>query len=244
MTFEFYSFRFEFRAVDAIHFPHGKAGNTVRGAFGSIFRKIACVPQCNDVRTCELRASCPYARMFEPGAIEGGPSGLADWPRPFVFRAGHLGGHTINPGEKFHFDVNVFDMRDPALAYFVLTFAQLAREGIGPRRGRAQLIASYVLSDAGVVGDKVFDGETFLLKDPPAPISVGLEGVPGGTRRVSVRFRTPTELKGSEECDGRPEFGVLFARIRDRVSTLRSLYGAGPLEIDFRGMGSGRREYG
>jgi CRISPR-associated endoribonuclease Cas6 len=27
---------------------------------------------------------------------------------------------------------------------------------------------------------------------------------------------------------------VLLARARDRVSTLRSLYGAGPLEIDFR----------
>jgi hypothetical protein len=28
----------------------------------------------------------------------------------------------------------------------------------------------------------------------------------------------------------------LLARARDRVSTLRSLYGAGPLEIDFRGL--------
>jgi hypothetical protein len=52
-------------------------------------------------------------------------------------------------------------------------------------------------------------------------------------RRVRVRFMTPTELKGAD----RPEFSVLFSRIRDRVSTLRALYGAGPLEIDFRGMG-------
>ncbi|HML16367.1 MAG TPA: CRISPR system precrRNA processing endoribonuclease RAMP protein Cas6, partial [Bryobacteraceae bacterium] len=35
----------------------------------------------------------------------------------------------------------------------------------------------------------------------------------------------------------RPEFGTLFARIRDRVSTLRALYGDGPLEIDFKSMG-------
>jgi CRISPR-associated endoribonuclease Cas6 len=51
--------------------------------------------------------------------------------------------------------------------------------------------------------------------------------------RIRVRFVTPTELKGADQ----PEFGVLFARIRDRVSTLRALYGDGPLEIDFKAMG-------
>jgi hypothetical protein len=51
--------------------------------------------------------------------------------------------------------------------------------------------------------------------------------------RLRVRFVTPTELKGTE----RPEFGVLMARIRDRVSALRELYGAGPLAIDFKSFG-------
>ncbi len=51
--------------------------------------------------------------------------------------------------------------------------------------------------------------------------------------RLRVRFLTPTELKGAE----RPEFGVLLARIRDRVSTLREMYGDGPLAIDFKALG-------
>lgn len=34
-----------------------------------------------------------------------------------------------------------------------------------------------------------------------------------------------------------PLFGILMARIRDRISTLRALYGAGPLEMDFREFG-------
>jgi hypothetical protein len=51
--------------------------------------------------------------------------------------------------------------------------------------------------------------------------------------RVRVRFITPTELKGAAE----PEFPVLFARIRDRVSTLRALYADGPLPIDFKATG-------
>ncbi len=56
--------------------------------------------------------------------------------------------------------------------------------------------------------------------------------------RVKVEFLTPTELKGSDGAD----FGVLFARLRDRISSLRALYGEGPLEIDFRGMGDRARQ--
>jgi len=35
----------------------------------------------------------------------------------------------------------------------------------------------------------------------------------------------------------RPEFGLLFARIRDRISTLRALYQGGPIGIDFKAIG-------
>jgi hypothetical protein len=55
--------------------------------------------------------------------------------------------------------------------------------------------------------------------------------------RVRVRFLTPTELKSAGVIAPRPEFAILFARLRDRISTLRAFYGAGPLEIDFRAMG-------
>jgi hypothetical protein len=68
---------------------------------------------------------------------------------------------------------------------------------------------------------------TEILRLPIEPVSQAV-------RRARVRFVTPTELKGVGHTDSRPEFGALFARIRDRVSTLRALYGSGPLNIDFR----------
>ena len=52
-------------------------------------------------------------------------------------------------------------------------------------------------------------------------------------RRIRVDFLTPTELKNAPL----PSFDMLFARLRDRISSLRALYGAGPLEIDFKAMG-------
>jgi hypothetical protein len=64
------------------------------------------------------------------------------------------------------------------------------------------------------------------------------DGAPDGIgaahrARLRVRFLTSTELKGTDA----PEFGPLMARIRDRISTLRALYGAGPLDLDFRAFG-------
>lgn len=236
MDFRLYPLRFSFAARESIHFPRGKPANILRGAFGEIFRRIACVPHCPGARECEIRASCPYARMFEPAALGSGPSGLADWPRPFVFRAGHLDGVTVERGGRFFFDLNLFDMRSPAIAYLVLTFAQLAREGLGPRRGRADLLEVARLNESGELLAALYNGNS-LAQEGVKPIELSLDPETGAVERVRVGFVAPTELKSGDELAQRPEFGILACRIRDRLSTLRELYDQGPLEIDFRGFG-------
>jgi len=211
-TFDLFALRFRFTACEAIHFPAGKSGNILRGSFGRIFKKLACSPECNDARQCSNRGACAYARLFEPASLSNdGPSGLHDWPRPFVFRASHLDGVTIPKGGDFEFGLNLFEMREPAIEHFARAFSELAREGLGPGRRQAVL--------------ESIEGREALRLSLEANQDAG---------RVRVTFVTPTELKGSE----RPEFGVLFARIRDRVSTLRALYGAGPLDLDFKDMGA------
>ncbi len=240
-TFSFYPFRFCFQAADPLYFPPHRSGDIIRGAFGTIFRKLACVPECRNARACPLRGACPYARIFEPSAIAPGPSGLADLPRPFVFRAAHLDGRTVQPGEEFHFELHIFDLQQPALPYFVRSFQQLAHEGLGPRRGRAELLRVHQLDAGRRPAAEVFDGRAFPLGGTLPPLELSLEPHPTPVRRVRVHFRTPTELKQAGASAPRPEFGVLFARIRDRLSTLRALYGPGPLAIDFRGMGERAR---
>ena len=195
MTFELIRLRFHFRAAGSLYFPPGKAGNTLRGAFGMLLRQTAEAPE--------------YARIFEPKAVTG-PSGFADSPRSFVIRAAHLDGQTIPPAAAFYFDAHLFDLRGDRRPLFVAAFARLATEGLGPGRGRAELIS--------------IDQEN---------VAVDLDGSPEPATCIRVQFVTPTELKGAV----RPEFPILFARLRDRISTLRTLYGPGPLDIDFRAMG-------
>jgi hypothetical protein len=234
MRFEFYPLRFEFIARGSLYFPPRHAANILRGALGVIFRRIACVPGCPEAGTCEdsrvcgIRQSCPYARVFEPVAQGTGPSGLADWPRPFVFRARHLDGKTIQTGQSFHFDLHVFSLDSQTLAYFILTFAALACEGLGPQRGKAELrrVLSLCASDENAaIQPTSLDLNPDFTRSFPAP------------RKIRVDFHSPTELKHENRIAQRPEFPVLFARIRDRIGTLRTLYGPGPLEIDFQAVG-------
>ena len=211
-TFEFYRFRFHFHALDRLHFPPGKTANVVRGAFGAVLRDT--VPR-------EI-----YRRLFEPGASLGEtPSGLADWPRPFVLRVAHLDGLTIPAGDSLFLDAHVFDLHQPAFEHFRAALAKLADKGLGPGHGRAELTGA---------------GQLDLSGNPQAtqqPSVLSLDPEPSPVHSVTVRFRTPTELKAQGGIAGKPEFAILFARLRDRISTLRSLYGEGPLEIDFRAMG-------
>lgn len=220
-----YPLRLEFAARDTIRFPAGKPGNALRGAFGHVFRRNVCDPACSDARTCEQRATCPYARIFEPAATDAGPSGLADWPRPFVFRAGHLDGKTVPAGGSFHFDLHLFEMREPAIQHFTRAFAMLAKEGLGPGRGRAELTA---------VRQVAFDGS---LTDPGPPLELSLEPPDKDVEHLRVEFLTATELKSGKHLAERPEFRVLFGRARDRVSTFCSLYQDRRLDLDFRGLG-------
>jgi hypothetical protein len=184
MTFDLIPLRLHFVAPSPIHFPQGSAANLLRGALGNALMKTA--PDA-------------YARRFAP-EFAGGPSGLRDAPRPFVFRAWHLNGLSIAQGGPFQFGVNLFETRDEAVDLFAKAFE--GRFGIPTLEGRG-------------------------------PLHLPIESMATGVDRVRVRFLTPTELKGS----GRPEFVTLLARIRDRVSTLRMLYGDGPIDINFRSLG-------
>jgi hypothetical protein len=241
MRFQFFPLRFEFIALDSLFFPPGNAANILRGALGIIFRQIACRPDCRDTSTCEARQSCPYARVFEPARSAAdkapGPSGFNYRPRPFVFRARHLDGRAIQPQESFHFDVHVFSLDPAVLAYFVLTFAELAREGLGPRRGKADLQCVRRLASESLPEQLLYQGSTTAMTGSIEPVSLDLDPAASAPNRIRVEFLSPTELKHEREIASRPEFPILFGRIRDRISTLRALYGPGALAIDFRGIG-------
>lgn len=185
LTFDLLALRFYCVAPAPIQFPIGQPANVLRGVLGATLKRTA---------------PSDYDRLFAPKSA-GGPSGLADAPRPFVFRVRQLNGRSVALGETFDFELNLFDLRDETVDSFVRGFSALARV------------------------DRV-ERKAVSLSLDPAPAPVG---------KARVEFLTPTELKVGDRIATRPEFPILFGRIRDRLSTLSALYGNGPLPIDFSG---------
>ena len=134
-----------------------------------------------------------------------------------------------------------------------------AGNGAGPS-GLADRPRPFVLRCAALNGRIVQPGESFcfglhLFDAAPAletiseafnrwaivdslerrQVSLDLRPRPDPVDRIRVEFLTPTELKAKGQSPIR-DFSSLLARARDRISTLRSLYGAGPLDVDFRGL--------
>jgi hypothetical protein len=192
LTFDFYPLRLHLSAQRRIQFPVGNPANILRGSFGATLKRVA--------------SAETYARIFEPKSLAG-PSGLADPPRPFVFRARDLDGRVVAPGEAFHFDVNVFDVAGDSVSCFIQVFGELDW-------AKLQRV------------DRADEPERLSLDPRPAPVS-----------KVRIEFLTPTELKSKDQIADVPEFPILFGRIRDRLSTLSALYGRGPLAIDFAALG-------
>jgi len=163
-----------------------------------------------------LRDTAPeeFERIFSPRAPGRGPSGLADLPRPFVLRSRHLDGADFEAGQPFGFDAHLFDVRQPLAEVFTTAIAEMGRRGIGEAAGRAAL-------------------------DGAEPAAITLSLAPGlqPIGVCAVDFLTPTELKSNDGLAGQPLFPVVFARVRDRIATLQSLYGERPFDLDFRGMG-------
>lgn len=195
MTFDVDSYRIRLRARGPLSFSQAGPGNLLRGAFGSA-----------------LRRTSAYTRLFQPVSAPG-PSGFADPPRPFVFRASYLAGRSYASGELFCFEMNFFERH----------------EGIA--QDLAGAFALFAKADLESV-------------EASAPISIPLQHGSDRVEQLRIEFLTPTELRAGSDgtlLAAPPEFAALFARARDRVSTLRSCYGPGPLEIDFRAMGERAR---
>ncbi|MEO5924021.1 MAG: CRISPR system precrRNA processing endoribonuclease RAMP protein Cas6 [Bryobacteraceae bacterium] len=86
--------RFSFVATRAFTFPT-PASNKLRGAIGNNLWE---------------REDDAYGRFFGPTRATG-PSGLADPPRPFVLRAAHLDGSSLQRDGEFYFDLHLFDFQ-------------------------------------------------------------------------------------------------------------------------------------
>ncbi len=221
------------------------AGATLRGGFGHVFKRTVCVWRPGDCPRCLLKHTCSYPYVFEtappPGAVK--LRGLEQIPRPFVLEPPDGGrDRPYLPGEQLAFRLVLVGRAIDYLPYFLLTFTELGRAGLGTGRGRFTVAEVYAEGRTGErliytaaegvlrnAGDRL-TGADFAADPFPPPEAAG------GPFRFAVHFRTPTRIRNDGAIREEVSFQDLIRALLRRISSLCYFHCGRELSVDFKSL--------
>lgn len=161
--FRLAKFRFTVCAKEHIRFPNYK-GSAFRGGFGYTFKRVVCVIRDKKCDDCLLKQKCIYSYIFETPPPEDAEM-LRLYPKvphPFVIEPPITEKQTFEPGEEFSFHLILIGNAIDYLPYFIYTFTELGKQGIGQGRGKYDLIQVEGI-DTGDNAVQIYNNKTQTL---------------------------------------------------------------------------------
>ena len=124
-------FRFYCQALVPLFLPTYK-GSALRGGFGNVFKQVVCIEKNQDCLRCMLRAKCSYSFIFETPPLGETGKNTNYFPHPFIIEPPLTPQQNYQPDEEFAFNLLLIGRAIEYLPYFVYTFDELGRKGLGP----------------------------------------------------------------------------------------------------------------
>lgn len=266
-TFRLAKFRFTVGAKGRICFPPYK-GSVFRGGFGYAFKRIVCVVRNKGCDGCLLKQKCIYSYIFETPPPEDAKM-LRLYPKvphPFVIEPPAPEKQTFAPGEEFSFHVILIGQAIDYLPYFIYTFTELGKQGIGQGRGKYELlhVEGMGLENESV---RIYDNKTQTLTNQYPIIQANQidvnspkthkEVIPqsnppyqGGTKggvedtsqgrnhnnKITISLQTPLRLRFDGHITDKIEFHILIRNLLRRISSLSYFHCGEKLAVDFKGL--------
>ncbi|MFQ6052026.1 MAG: CRISPR system precrRNA processing endoribonuclease RAMP protein Cas6 [Candidatus Hydrothermarchaeota archaeon] len=239
-NFRFQKFRFFLRPLEDIELSSFK-GATLRGGFGSAFRRIVCLkrdlPGC---QACPLKKVCVYSFIFETSPSENSTKlrKMKDIPRPFIIEP-PLDGRNIFSGEDYlSFNLILIGRAIDYLPYFIFTFEELGKRGLGKGRGKYEFDRVEVSRpESQDKAEIIYSGKDKIICDSFEPIKIEkilTQSSSINSNIISLKFLTPTRIKFNNKLLGSPEFHHLIRALLHRISALSYFHCGQELEVDFK----------
>jgi len=226
MIIRYQKYKFTIEATEPLALPDYK-GSTFRGAFGNAFKRVVCALKRNDCRECLLKTRCVYVYVFETSPPEGtdimGMNKYEAVPHPFVIEPPVESKRAYNNGDILHFNLILAGKGIDYLPYFIYTFEELGKIGIGKGRGKYKFL-SLEDGDEPVysIEDKVFrntaPGELHVQEDFKTGSDTHSDSGPEDT--ITIRFLTPARIKHQRSLAVELEFHVLIRSLLRRLCLL------------------------
>jgi len=129
------SFSFNLKALEPIILPSYK-GSTFRGGFGYAFKRVVCAIKDKECTDCLLKERCVYSYVFEtpPPSDTKIMRKYKVAPHPFIIEPPPERRRGYKPDEEINFRLILIGKAIDYLPYFIYTFDELGRIGIGKGR--------------------------------------------------------------------------------------------------------------
>ncbi len=233
MNIDVGKYEFVLEAVDPIILPSFK-GSTLRGAFGSVFRRVVCIVRDKECAECLLKSRCVYSYIFEtpPPPDTKVMRKYEAAPHPFVIEPPAESRRGYKPGDEIAFGLTLIGRAVDYLPYFIHTFDEMGRTGLGKGRGHFTLkkVNSLELDgNTNSAGQTLYSAETGVLSDtgkdvlPLGPVL--FEGGPCITSQVKLDFKTPTRISYNGRLTENVEFHIIIRNLLRRMSLLSYFHG-------------------
>lgn len=192
------SFRLHIEPRQLVILPPYK-GATLRGGFGSAFKKIVCTLKEKDCAECILKEQCVYSYVFETSPPNGAKvmRKYPSVPHPFVIEPPPEKKMGYKNGDGLTFGLTLIGRAIDYLPYFIYTFDELGNMGIGKGRGKYTLKTVFQKSTNGAPADHgtlIYSSETRKLSSfnpeaitMPSSLLMGTGGHVPEARQGSVR---------------------------------------------------------
>ncbi len=235
--FKFAPFQFSLRAISDIYLPAYK-GSTLRGGFGHAFKKVVCISKGGVCESCLLKGKCVYSYIFEtpPPCDTSKMRKYPFTPHPFVITPPLEEKKVYR--EVLCFELILIGKSIDFLPYFIYTFDELGKRGIGKGKGKYNLESvgqnpkrkgqreEILYSNK----DKVLKNNLNIFKlDDLGPFELK-------TLTLDLGFITPTRLKFDGRLSPKLEFHVLLRNLLRRISLLCYFHCGYELNLDFKGL--------
>lgn len=225
-------FRFQLKAKDPLFLPAYK-GSALRGGFGQVFRRIACLGSDRNLGQCLLGARCPYHYIFEtpPPANSVVLNKIPTVPQPFVIEPPLSEKRVYERGEDLTFHLILIGKALDYFPYFIYSFEELGRVGLGRGKGTYTL-ETVSWCDAADNAVPLYTSTNKLLVDSYRPLTIAELSSPTVVSTLTLTLLTPMRLKYENQLAADCEFHVLFRNLMRRFALLNYFHCDGEFPPD------------
>lgn len=216
------------KAIEKIKLPD-YSGNVFRGNFGHSFKDVACLTLKKNCEKCEQKSQCAYIKIFETEYPETAKQvkRMKQVPKPYVINPPAMNITELEEGKNLYFGLTLIGTSVDYLPYFVFSFKEMGKAGIGANRGKFIIedVLAYLPDDENY--HSIFKAENQKLINVSDNYHITFNNDSNNTEnsnQVALKFISPTNIVVDKSSKHNMEFYPLFSRLISRINALSLLY--------------------